>query len=87
MIENEGNLQETLCILKQNRVLNHLILIGSWAEFLYEKCGVIDNFISTTKTEDIDFLIPDVKKRMEKVTCLKSLRKVITYLTYQEPGL
>jgi len=75
MIEYESNLMETLEILNENKILNQLILIGSWAEYLYEKCDVISNFISTTKTEDIDFLLPDVKKRMDKVNLYEIFEK------------
>ena len=62
-------------MLNANMILDNLILIGSWAQYLYEKCEVISNFVSTTKTEDIDFLIPDIKKKMVKVNLYEIFEK------------
>ena len=36
---------------------------------------MISNFVSTTKTEDIDFLIPDIKKKMVKVNLYEIFEK------------
>jgi len=53
---------ETLTILDSLGLLEHVILIGSWAEYLYEQCNVVESFISTTKTMDIDFLVKNIRK-------------------------
>jgi hypothetical protein len=34
------NFVETLTILDGLNLLDHVILIGSWAEYLYEQCSV-----------------------------------------------
>lgn len=69
------NLVDTLVMLSDHCQLDKLILIGSWAEYLYEKCSLIDPFISTTKTEDIDFLIPDYRKSYESFDLFKLFRE------------
>jgi hypothetical protein len=58
---------ETLTILDGLGLLDHVVLIGSWAEYLYEQCSVIDGFLSTTKTMDIDFLVRNIRKPSKKV--------------------
>jgi hypothetical protein len=47
--------------------LEQLIIIGSWAEYIYEQDGVLDGFSSAIKTRDIDFLIPNLRKPRTKV--------------------
>ena len=35
---------ETIKILENNKVLEHVVLIGSWAEYIYEKSGYLKGF-------------------------------------------
>lgn len=46
-----------ITLLNENGLLPHVVLVGSWAEYLYQHGNVLDGFISTAKTLDIDFLI------------------------------
>ena len=50
-----------LDLMDKNNVLQHIVVVGSWAEFLYEKCNILNDFISNTKTQDIDFLIKNLR--------------------------
>lgn len=62
--------EETIEILNEIKVCEHIILIGSWAEYLYEKCEVIDDFVSEIRTQDIDLLIKNINKPREHVDIL-----------------
>lgn len=66
-MNNQDNFLEALRILDENGLLEYVLLIGSWAEFLYEKGHVIADFISTTKTTDIDFLVRNIRRPNFKV--------------------
>ena len=46
-----------ITLLDENGLLSHVVLVGSWAEYLYQHGNVLDGFISAAKTLDIDFLI------------------------------
>jgi len=58
---------ETIKILDNNKVLEHVVLIGSWAEYIYEKSGFLRNFEANLKTRDIDFLIRNINKPREGI--------------------
>ena len=58
---------DTLRILQEAGALEHLIIIGSWADYIYEQEGVLDGFSSGIKTRDVDFLIPNLRKPRTKV--------------------
>ena len=51
-------------LLDDNDCLEHVILIGSWAEFLYRELGVLDGFETNIKTLDIDFLLKNMRRPM-----------------------
>ena len=44
-------------LLNENGLLPHVVLVGSWAEYLYQHGNVLEGFISAAKTLDVDFLI------------------------------
>ncbi len=58
--------QETLQVLHDKGILPHLILIGSWAEYIYETV-LYDGYISYLKTQDMDFLVPNIARPTEKI--------------------
>ncbi len=70
-MEFKNEFHETLQLLDRNDLLKHIILIGSWAEYLYEESNIIDNYVSTTKTFDIDFLIRNIRLPREGVNIFK----------------
>lgn len=49
-------------LLDDNDLLQHVILIGSWAEFLYKEKGILPGFEANIKTLDIDFLLKKLRK-------------------------
>lgn len=78
---------ETLNILDELCLLDHVILIGSWAEYLYEQCNIIDGFISTTKTLDIDFLVRNIRKPREKVALVDAFQEKGYELSFRHTGV
>ena len=66
---------DTLRILQEAGALEHLIIIGSWAEYIYEQEGVLDGFTSMIKTRDVDFLIPNIRKPRIKVDLITLLEQ------------
>ena len=56
-----------LNILNQKKVLDNLIICGSWAEYVYEKSNLVKGFKQVGKTTDLDFLIENLRKPKESV--------------------
>lgn len=63
----EHELFKFLCLLDELGCLQYVMLIGSWAEFLYEKTGLLKGFIPNIKTMDIDFLVRNMRKPVPEV--------------------
>lgn len=66
---------ETIKILENNKLLEYVVLIGSWAEYIYEKSGYLKGFESNLKTKDIDFLIKNINKPKEAINIVEILEK------------
>lgn len=49
-------------MLSDNDCLNHVILIGSWAEYIYKETSMMPGFEPNIKTLDVDFLIKNMRK-------------------------
>ncbi len=62
MERNREALIMVLSALNENEVLPYVILIGSWAEFLYGKTSLLEGFSSYGKTTDMDFLVRNLRK-------------------------
>ena len=42
--------------------LPHVLIIGSWAEYLYAQSGLLPGYVANLRTLDIDFLIRNQRK-------------------------
>jgi hypothetical protein len=71
---------EVLRRLREQRVLQHLVLTGSWCLLLYRQYFERDELFSTLRTRDMDFLVPVPLKLREKVD-LPALFKDLGFLT------
>ena len=49
-------------LLSDNDLLNHVIVIGSWAEYIYAQAGVLPGFEANLRTLDIDFLVRNMRR-------------------------
>jgi hypothetical protein len=66
---------DVIKILDKHNILDHVVLIGSWAEFVYEKSGFLKNFDANLKTRDIDFLIKNINKPKERINIIEILER------------
>lgn len=60
--------------LNQTGLLDHLILIGSWAMFFYKE--IFPNFTPTIRTTDLDFFVPYIKTSIENKSTIKALKEI-----------
>lgn len=51
-----------LKLMSDNHCLDHVILVGSWAEFLYQGTSLLPGFHANLKTLDVDFLIRNLRR-------------------------
>lgn len=65
---------EVINSFKENELLEHLMLIGSWAELIYQEGNVLEGFKATSRTYDLDFLI---KSRYKKFNPPKDIPKIL----------
>lgn len=49
-------------VLDQEGCLEHVVLVGSWAEYLYQHAGLLDGFSANIRTMDIDFLVKNLRR-------------------------
>ena len=49
-------------LLNDNDCLKHVILVGSWAEYVYKETGLIEDYDPNIKTLDIDFLLKNLRR-------------------------
>lgn len=60
-------------------MLQHLVVIGSWAEYLYAQSGILPGFTANLRTLDIDFLIKNMRRPIKSVN-IASLAKEAGYI-------
>ena len=54
-------------LLHDNNLLEHVIVIGSWCEYIYAQGGVLPDYSAMVRTLDIDFLVKNMRKPTQKV--------------------
>lgn len=57
---------DTINAFNDANVLSNVIVIGSWAEYVYDKSGIL-KIGTTLKTQDVDLLVPNINKPRNKV--------------------
>jgi hypothetical protein len=60
--EQQNEFLKVIKLFHDNGCLEHIVLIGSWAEFLYQQTGLIPPGTTALRTLDIDFLIRNLRK-------------------------
>lgn len=51
-----------LKLLSDNDLLKYVVVVGSWAEYLYEQAGVLQSFQANLRTLDVDFLVSNMRR-------------------------
>ena len=75
MQKNKEALVSVLSVLDKQGVLPHIILVGSWAEFLYGEASVLEEFASLGRTTDMDFLIKNLRQPKKKASIVEAMKK------------
>lgn len=65
-----------ISLLKNNDLLQYVVVIGSWAEYLYAQSSILPGFQAKLRTLDIDFLIKNMRR--------PAIPKSITNLAQEE---
>ena len=66
-------------LLDASGCLEHVIIVGSWAEYIYRELGMLEGFDPIIRTLDIDFLVRNMRRPPEPVS-LASAAKEAGYL-------
>ncbi len=62
MYEQRRQLLKLLKMFSDNGLSEHLVLIGSWAEYFYMEAELLPDYEAAIRTLDIDFLVKNLKK-------------------------
>ncbi|EGW37078.1 GSU2403 family nucleotidyltransferase fold protein [Desulfosporosinus sp. OT] len=74
-MSNEKDIfRNIICILGDLGILEHLLLIGSWAEYLYE-ITYFEDFQANLRTRDVDMLIMNLGRPREKINIKRALEE------------
>lgn len=67
MFDHEKQLISLLKLFDDNGYAEHLVLIGSWAEYMYMATGLLPDYEAIIRTLDIDFLVKNMRKPIPAV--------------------
>ncbi|MGN0728029.1 GSU2403 family nucleotidyltransferase fold protein [Treponema sp.] len=73
--EQEITFWQTIKTFKEIGLLQHVMIIGSWAEYLYPFLFETD-FIPNLKTRDIDFFYRNINLPKEKIPVIEKLKEI-----------
>lgn len=62
MYEQRRQLLKLLKMFSDNGFSEHLVLIGSWAEYFYMEAGILPDYAAEIRTLDVDFLVKNLKR-------------------------
>lgn len=76
MNKQQETLWEAIEVFSQLGVLNYIIVIGSWAEYIYEESHYFDDpFVAYVRTTDMDILVKNINKPSWKVDMIKAFEE------------
>ena len=61
-----------------------MVVVGSWAEYLYQEAGLIPGFRSSFRTQDFDVLLPNLRLPKKSIDLVAELTRQ-GYLLLQNP--
>lgn len=56
--------------------LEHVMLVGSWADYLYSASGILPDYESRIRTLDLDFLIHNIRRPTEKKNAIELFKEL-----------
>ena len=60
--EQQKAFARILDLVEEAGCMPHLVLVGSWAEFVYKEAGMLPGFDPNIRTRDVDFLVRNLRK-------------------------
>lgn len=75
MITQAEDFERFLRVLDRQGCLPDVMVVGSWAEFLYREAWLLNGFEPNLKTMDIDFLVRNMRKPQPPVNVLVAARE------------
>lgn len=73
--EQEVDFWKTIESLNNLELLPNLVVIGSWAEYLYQDYFETE-YIANIHTRDLDFLYPNIHKPARKINLIEEMEKL-----------
>jgi len=74
---------KTIKLLHDNNCISNIIIVGSWAEYLYIETGVLPSYEASINTLDLDVLVKNQKHPRQEVN-LPEIAKAEGYLIERE---
>ena len=57
-------------------LLKHIVIIGSWAEYLYYKAGILPGFSPNLRTMDMDAVLNNIRRPVPNVNISEEMKKL-----------
>lgn len=87
MTEQKKTFWNVIEILNRLDLLEYVVIVGSWAEYLYEESNYFDFFISSIRTTDVDILVKNIRKPDKKVDLLSEFEKNDFDIMFDNSGI
>lgn len=71
----EHELEAFLRVLDGAGCLEHVVLIGSWAEYMYAHTDILPGFSPNIRTRDVDFLVRNLRRPQPAASVAAEARK------------
>jgi len=68
LTEQEKEFFKVLTLLSDSNSLKYVVLIGSWAEYIYQNTGLLPKGTTVLRTLDIDFLVKNLREPKPSVS-------------------
>lgn len=59
--QNYSDFWDFIKLLSDNGLLSDIVVIGSWAEYIYAQSGLLPGFSASLRTLDMDFLVKNLR--------------------------
>jgi len=85
--DQESVFWEIIDVFSKQGLLPHVMLVGSWAEYIYER-SCLEGFKANLKTRDVDFLYRNIRRPVGRIEISQALKeKGFIYLENRATGV
>ena len=64
---------EIIDVFNKQGLLPHVMLVGSWAEYIYER-SYLEGFTANLRTRDVDFLYRNIRRPAGRIDISQALK-------------